>query len=163
MAKKKQFKGESEVSIEDAIGCAIAGDPRGDQGTDLFEYSVDKIKVSWGGFAEKATYFVVLSREVGKTIFKNNLITHNMDDIETYVKTQIAFVARLQRNPADIADDTPLSAFRYNDTMVINLEQILDDYVKQKNPDASFEDDDLDESKTCGEVVQIVRDKIAGK
>ncbi|TWJ03202.1 hypothetical protein JN11_00739 [Mucilaginibacter frigoritolerans] len=62
MAAKKSFKGQSEVSIEDAIKNAIGSDPRGDQGTDEFNYDVAHLKVIWGGFAQTTTYKVILER-----------------------------------------------------------------------------------------------------
>ncbi len=56
------FKGESTESIEDAIKKAIDSDPKGDQGTDIFNYEVDKINVVFGGFIPTTTYKVTIKR-----------------------------------------------------------------------------------------------------
>ena len=62
MATKKTFKGQSEMSIEDAIHNAIKTDPRNDPGTDIYNYDVSKVKVVFGVFAATTTYQVVLER-----------------------------------------------------------------------------------------------------
>lgn len=62
MAKKKSFQGQSQKSIEEAIQDAISKDPKGDPGTDIFNYHVTDTKVQFGGFVETTTYIVTIER-----------------------------------------------------------------------------------------------------
>ncbi len=62
MGDPKLFEGQSQKSIEEAIQNAIANDPRGDAGTDLFHYKVADLNVDWGGIVQTTTYKVKLER-----------------------------------------------------------------------------------------------------
>jgi hypothetical protein len=62
MGNATSFEGQSGNSIEDAIKDAIAKDPKGDVGTDLFHYRVADLKCDFGGIVEATTYKVKLER-----------------------------------------------------------------------------------------------------
>lgn len=59
----KIFQGKSEnFSLEEAMKDAISKDPKGDPGTDIFNYEVIETKCSFGGFVETYRLYVKIKR-----------------------------------------------------------------------------------------------------
>jgi hypothetical protein len=61
---KQTFEGTSLESYEEAVKNAIETDPRGDERTDRFEYTVVNMTCVFGGFTHQYNYNVKLERDV---------------------------------------------------------------------------------------------------